>query len=177
MNPASASVPAAPPLVNDVAGPPPAAQARVASMPEAPSNVVANIPVHTAQAPPVINEDDELDKIMHDVGREMKKEDQKPPSHGLLGFLHKSPAKPAHMQPVRPAPLTNTPPPASAVVSAAGPPVSPPMAANAAYQAPPTLTLAAAKPQSLKSFPAFVLFITFIVTGFLVVAAYAAYRQ
>jgi hypothetical protein len=162
MNPVTAPMPAAPPS--------PGAQP---SMPAPASSVVASIPVHTQQVPQAATgEDDELDKIMHDVGREMSSQENKPGKKGVLGFMHKVPSKPAHMQPVRPAlsPLAQASPAVQAPAVTQQAP-----AAQQVQQAMPAP--AAAKPKSTKSFPVFILFVTIVVTGFLVVAAYAAYNQ
>lgn len=176
MNPASVSIPAAPPrAVNDLAGPVPQPQPQAASPPAA-TTIVANIPVHNQVAPAApANEDDELDKIMHDVGQELKKEDKKPHKHGLLDFLHKpkpiipGPIKPTHIaRPAartfnqqQPAPLPATP---VAVASATQPQAAQPAAK-------------AAKPKRQSHIPVFVIFVAFVVTGFLAVAAFVAFRQ
>ena len=164
MNPASASVPAPPRVVNDVAGPAPAQQA-----PAAP-NLVANIPVHApVSAAPAANEDDELDKIMQDVGHEMNSEDKKPHKRGLLHFGHK--AKP------------KTQPPAAAATVQAQPlpmpspqPALPKQAPVSAAQPQPGARTAA-KSTNQRTVPVFAIFVALLVTGFLVAAAVAAYRQ
>src|SRR6185437_12431137 len=51
--------------------------------PEGTGNTMASIPVHSqgvASASPV-NEDEELDKIMHEVGHELKKTEKAPAKH------------------------------------------------------------------------------------------------
>jgi hypothetical protein len=149
MNPQSATLPAAPALVNGAASQAPGtAAADVSGVPAAPS-IVTNIPVHTQQtiAAPA-GEDAELDKIMQDVGHEMKKEDDKPQHHGFLGLGHK------------PKPLVK-------------------VASQPIRQQPPAAMPAAAlpKPKTQHSIPVFVIFVAFLVTGFLVAAAVAAYRQ
>ena|SRR5579862_4192548 len=176
MNPATASVPAAPRrLVDNVARPAPAPAPAAASdsMPIAAPQVVANIPVHAPTAPAApASEDDELDRIMRDVGQELKKESVKPAKKGLFSFFHKAKAKPqpsataVHKAPV-------------AAQSAPAPqptPVSAPVRAVARPQPQPTAT-PAAKVKKQTSVPAFAIFVALLVTGFLTVAAIAAYRQ
>lgn len=179
MNPRPTALPATPRAVNDVARPAPAAApaptaaAAAPSAPAANTNVVANIPVHVAQAAPVpapANEDTELDQIMHDVGQELKKEDSKPQKHGLLDFLHK------------PKPLVKSPaPPKPQTAMASAPRMDISQAAPAAPAMPGSVAKpqasAPAKPKTQRSIPAFAIFVTICVTGFLVAAAIAAYRQ
>jgi len=171
MNPASASVPA-PRMVNDVSGPAPAPAAPIAVT----TNLVASIPVHNqaTQAAPA-TEDDELDKIMQDVGREMSKDDKKPPKHGLLHFGHNSKATPKPLAPiataVQPAPAEPMATPQTVSLPSPQPPIA---AVQPQTQAAPVAT-AKAKKQS--STPVFAIFVAILVTGFLVAAAIAAYRQ
>jgi hypothetical protein len=90
MNPQSATLPAAPAMAPAPAAPaPPAASSQAV---QTGPSMVTNIPVHAQQAAPApANDDAELDKIMQDVGHELKKEDKKPEHHGMLGFLHHDP--------------------------------------------------------------------------------------
>jgi hypothetical protein len=178
MNPQSAALPAAPGAVNNMATPAPApaapAPAAPASNPASAPNIVANIPVHTQQAAPApaphpVNEDDELDRIMHDVGQELKKSDTKPQKHGLLDFIHK------------PKPLVKTPTP-RAKQQAAAAPIPAPMPVQNLPAAGPAAAVTqgqaqATKPKTKRSVPVFVIFITLCITGFLIVAAIAAYKQ
>lgn len=57
-------------------------------------NFENNIPVHSqgpaGNIPPPENGEDELDKIMQDVGKELKKDDKKPAKKHLLSFARKS---------------------------------------------------------------------------------------
>ena len=168
MNPASASMPAAPRTVNDITAPAPAAPAPASPMPAPAPSLVANIPVHNQAAPVApANEDAELDKIMHDVGQEMKKEDVKPHKHGLLGFGHKS--KTGVVPTAR---TIGQPPPAAQPVPM---PSLPPQQATA--NQPPAAQPAIAKARNQSSMPVFVIFVAFVVTGFLAVTAFVAYRQ
>jgi hypothetical protein len=163
MNPQSATLPAAPALVNGAASQAPGtAAADVSGVPAAPS-IVTNIPVHTQQtiAAPA-GEDAELDKIMQDVGHEMKKEDDKPQHHGFLGLGH----KPKPLVKVASQPIRQQPP---AAMPAAPLPAAVPQAQPQAAALP--------KPKTQHSIPVFVIFVAFLVTGFLVAAAVAAYRQ
>lgn len=178
MNPTTASMPA-PRTVNNVAAPqssPPTAPAVQAPPDTSPvaagPNIVSNIPVHAPQAPAPISEDTELDKIMHDVGREMKKEDKKPPKHGLLSFLHHEP-KPlvkVNNQAASPAPAVPQPTPLPIPAAAT--------AAPAAAVQPAVTPVAAvqAKPAADRHIPFFVIFVALCITGFLIAAAIAAYR-
>lgn len=182
MNPQSAALPAAPKMVNDVAkpvqaappAPAPAAPAASSPVNSGPS-IVSNIPVHAPQAAAPANEDEELDKIMHDVGQELKKEEKKPEHHGLLGFLHHDPK-----------PLVKVNNQATMVPAAAPVPAPMPMPAPAAAEVVPAAPVAlpaglpraaATKPTAQRHIPFFVIFVVLCVTGFLIAAAIAAYRQ
>lgn len=196
MNPQSATMPAAPRIVNDVAGPspvpapmqsssvakPPAAApapVQAADVPSGP-NIVTNIPVHAPQAETKpASEDDELDKIMHDVGQELKKTEQKTPHHGLLGFLHHDP-KPlvkVNSPAAKPeAPIAPVAAPAVASIPAA--PIATPVAAAQPQVQSAGQTQPQAVPAKTKSHvPFFAIFVAICVTGFLVAAAVAAYQQ
>jgi hypothetical protein len=114
-------------------------------------------------------EDEELDKIMEDVGHELKQADRKTPKKKLFSFGHK--AKPiAAAVPAAPA--------ASAPVAAAPQPPAPQPAA--AQDAQPTAAAPAMSPAAPKasksSAPVGVFFITIIVTGALIAAAFYSYK-
>jgi len=172
MNPATATVPAAPPRPAD-------------PIQGIATTVVDNIPVHAAAAPAAqMNEDDELDRIMQDVGQEMKKEVKKSAKHGFLhlGHKHKKEA-PFSIQTARLPQAAPASPPAPAPVqvllAAAAPlpaapaPAAPlPQPAAAARPAPAV----AAKPKAPHHVPVFVIFVACLATGFLIAAAIAAYR-
>ena len=170
MNPQSATMPTPAPMA-----PTPAP---VSSGP----SIVTSIPVHTQQAAPAPpGEDAELDQIMHDVNRELKKEDDKPVNHGLLGFLHHDP-KPlvkVNNQPKQPA--LATPVAVQSAPSVALPvAVATPAPAAAIPQAQPQLApqpKAVSKSKAERHIPVFVIFVALCVTGFLIAAAIAAYRQ
>lgn len=178
MNPQSTALPAAPRIANDVATPAPAVHAAAAPTTQG-TNMVANIPVHVQkpQAAPATpaNEDDELDQIMHDVGQELKKDDKKLQKHGLLDFLHKpkplvkAPAPPVKQQ-------IDTAAPAPLPINQPMPQESQPVTTTAIPQTKPQAPVAA-KPKAQRSIPVFVIFVALCVTGFLVAAAIAAYRQ
>lgn len=84
MNPTTLAQPV-PRMVNDVAGP--------ANPPQTLStSIVNNIPVH-APAQPLsrpLNEDDELDKIMQDVGQQLKQAERLTPKKRFFHFRHKA---------------------------------------------------------------------------------------
>jgi hypothetical protein len=174
MNPQSATMPS--PSVAP-ATPPHAPSPGASSSP----SMVTNIPVHTQQAPVVTaSEDHELDKIMHDVGQELKKEDKQPEKHGFLGFGHGHKPKPlvkVTNPPVNQTALAGTVVPVQAVSQAAEPVVIT-TAASAVAAVPGTQSLVQpAKIKTHRSVPVFVIFVALCVTGFLVAAAIAAYRQ
>ena len=171
MQPVSAPMPVAPRMVNDVSRPAPA---RPTAVPTAPAtNLVANIPVHNpADQTTPLGEDDELDKIMQDVGREMNKEENKSRKHRFLHFGHKTKTVPKPAVPVSatvqsaPAPMPQPQPVAQPQAAAAVPPLQP-----------QALQAAATKPKEQSSAPVFAIFVAILVTGFLIAAAIAAYRQ
>lgn len=180
MNPQSATMPS-PPMAPATQPPNPAAAAEPSVAASGPS-IVTNIPVHTqAQAAPA-HEDAELDKIMHDVGQELKKEDKKPEKHGLLGFLHHDPkplvkvnnhsATPVAAAPVA-VPVQSAPSIPQTVPVATIPAPATPQAMAAAQ---PQIAAGQAKPKTQRHVPVFVIFVALCVTGFLVAAAIAAYK-
>jgi hypothetical protein len=124
---------------------------------------------------PGVSEDDELDRIMRDVGHEMMKEEPKQVKHRNFG-LRRQPKRevPFMAQPVRAKP----PQPAPAPVHHAEPKPMP-----AVRVEPKPIPLAKpqanvkAEPKNQPSMPVFVIFVTILVTGFLIAAAIAAYRQ
>lgn len=119
------------------------------------TDIVENIPLHQA-APTPISEAENIDGIMKDVSKEVKKVDEPPKKHHL--FAHKEKPKEAEQKPV-PAPAPAPPAPT------AGPMPRQPV--------PP----AAPKPKSSKSVPVMVIIFTIIITAFLVVAAISAYKK
>lgn len=135
-------------------------------------NLINNIPVRAQQgAPPPVKEDDELDKIMRDVGRQLKEEDIKPAKQrfGLFKRDGKRPKTEAklHAQPLAPKPLTrqDVMPPK---------PAASPQPLPAVKGAPPP---AAAKPTKTSSAPVLAVTLTIIVTAVLIGAAYYAYKK
>ena len=119
-------------------------------------SIVDNIPVK-AQQVSALNEDDELDKIMRDVGHELKKDDKKPSKKHFSLFKHKAqaPSKPQ----AAPAPQ-----PLAAQLAPAQP--APTAAAK----------LAAPKPPKPDSGAAFIISTAAAVTLALIVAAVYAYK-
>lgn len=159
---------------------PTSASAAPASAP----TIVDNIPVRSPGAEPAhSNEDTELDKIMHDVGKELKKDDKKPKKHGFLHFGRKTKKDaPFTAQVIKQAPATPNTQPAPMSVAAAPVPVSQPVAPAPQAALHPSVkskpvAAAAVKPKKQTSVPVFVIFVTVLATGFLIAAAIAAYRQ
>ncbi|MGH7156822.1 MAG: hypothetical protein ACREGG_01795 [Candidatus Saccharimonadales bacterium] len=134
-------------------------------------NIVNNIPVKAPQAvsEASFNDEAELDKLMQDVGKQLKKEDKKPPKKGFLGFGHKKPeAEPRLAQP--PSLVRSQPMPAPS----SQPKPSPQPAAQAPL--PPTAANKA-KPVKSSSAPVFVIVLAIVVTGTLIAAAVYAYKK
>ena len=130
-------------------------------------NIVENIPVRAQTSSAAINEGADLDKIMQDVGKELKKEDKKPHKAGFLRFKRK-PKTETHTQQapslVRSAPMS--------VPTASPKPTSQPAA-----KAPLPKAAAKPKPQRSSSAPVLVITLTIIVTGALIAAAFYAYKK
>lgn len=152
--------------MQDIAGPPGVG---------APAAVVDNIPVkaHQPAAEAPVKEDDELDRIMHDVGQQLKREEMKPAKKQFSLFKRrgskvKTEAK-LHAQPLTPRPLNGqaVTPPRPTV--AARPPET------AAKAAPPKP--APGKPAKTSSAPVLVITLTVIVTAVLIAAAYYSYKK
>jgi hypothetical protein len=165
-----------------------------ASLPSASSRPISQIP----PSQPVVNEDDELELIMRDVGAQLKKEELKSPKRRLFSFGHKPKREvpfsaqivhnPQQFHKPQPAPAQPIPLPRPVVAAAPHPrpklTPQPPKrqpgddaGAQLAKIQPHSKAQTAPKPKKQKSYPVFVLFVTFLVTGFLIVAAFAAYRQ
>ena len=122
-------------------------------------DIVNNIPMHkAAPAPAQASEDDELDKIMQDVGTELKKDDHQPAKHH---FFSKTP-KPTVNAPVHPPAAHHSAPQA---------PAHPPTAQQPKAPAKP-----APKIKAKSSAPVFVIVVTVLVTGVLIAAAVSAYK-
>lgn len=122
------------------------------------TDLVGNIPVKAQNSPPAA--DDELDKIMQDVGQQLKNEDRQPSKkHRFFGRRPKSRPEPKlQAQPLPPA-IAQKPPSAS--------PASPPQAKPAAQP----------KPAATSSVPVLAITLTIIVTGVLIIAAVYAYKK
>lgn len=123
-------------------------------------DLVSDIPVRAQGSSPAA--DDELDKIMQDVGQQLKNEDQRPSKkhRSFFGRHPKNrPEAKLHAQPLPP--VTAQPPPA------------------ASQNRPPLPKSAAAQPQpsTTSSAPILVITLTIIVTGILIVAAIYAYKK
>jgi hypothetical protein len=121
------------------------------------TDIVDNIPLHQATTSEPVSEAENIDGIMKDVSKEVKKVDEAPPKHHLFG--HKEKPKPAghHSAPVAPAPA----PPAPAA--------SGPMPRQPAPPAP--------KPKAKSPKPVMVIIFTVIITAFLIIAAISAYKK
>lgn len=178
MNPAVKAPAQSPSKFNDAAGPP---------MPE--PSLVENIPVHTpGQAQHHRDEDAELDKIMQDVGKEMRKDAGPPKKHHFweLNRHHKKEANfstqmsiknapPAAAVKPRPAPLPRLP-------AAAAEPPAPSRQAQPAHSRvkaaaqKPSKPPKAPKPPKQNSAPVMVIVLTVLVTAALIAVAYHVYR-
>lgn len=178
MNPAVKAPVQSQPKVNDTAGPP---------MPE--PSLVENIPVHTPGQPqPSRDEDAELDKIMQDVGREMRKDAGPQKKHHFweLNRHHKKEANFSTQMPVKNAPPAAAAKPQPAPVSR--PPTAAPKPPAANHQAQPAhnkVKPAAQKPSKppkapklpkQNSAPIMVIVLTVLVTAALIAVAYHAYK-
>lgn len=124
------------------------------------TNIVNNIPVHAPaqQQPQAANEDDELDKIMRDVGHQLKQAERHTPKKRVFHFGHK-----AKSLPPRPAAS----PQAMAPIADVKP------AASSRPAAPKTTPAAAAKPARP---PIMLVLLTVAVTAVLMAAAIYTYR-
>jgi hypothetical protein len=111
--------------------------------------------IHDAPPQP-IKDGDDMDQLMHEVGKELKKDDQRPPKHHL--FSRKKPADKHKPVPAQPA----------AHPAAAGHPPQP-----TAKPQPNTHSTPIAK-QPKSPTPVLVITVTIIVTGILIAAAIAA---
>lgn len=153
------------------------------------------LPAHPVSRPAAASEDDELEQIMRDVGNQLKNEDFKKPKRRFLSIKPKpkrdvpfsaqivhNPQQ-FHKTEPKPAPVAPTPRPVVADIA----PTRPQLTTQVRDQVetekqltkiqPHPKAQAAAKPKNRVSYPVFVLFVTFLVTGFLIAAAIAAYRQ
>jgi len=121
------------------------------------TDIVDNIPLHQATAATPVSEAENIDGIMKDVSKEVKKVDEAPPKHHLFG--HKEKSKPAehHSVSATPAPVPPTP-------ATSGPMPRQPAPANP-------------KPKAKSSTPVMVIIFTVIITAFLIVAAISAYKK
>jgi hypothetical protein len=146
MNPAGPQTPQPIRPIQDVTASP----ISTAEAAELKPSFVENIPLRTQAG--AGHEDADLDAIMQDVGQDLKKVDERPKKRGLFSKKPKpaprNPA-PAHQPAAQPQPAQST------------------AAAQPAAKAPPA-------PKS--STPVFVIFMTIIVTGALIAAAYYSYK-
>lgn len=173
MNPTAATQPRRPAAMADVArrpvGPVPAqplAAPVQAATGDTLTSIVNNIPMH-APAPLAaagVNEDDELETIMKDIGHELKQADRKTTKKhiSLFGRKHQPPA-------AKPAPA---PQPAAA---AATPLAQPAPQTQPVKTAAPILKPAPKTPKANPA-PLGVIFITLLVTGALIAAAIYTYK-
>jgi len=143
--------------------PPKQNEPNFSAQPETPlkTDIVESIPLHQASpaagAAP-ISEAENIDGIMKDVSKEVKKVDETPKKHHIFG--RKEHSQLAHHQ-ATPA-VAPPPPPAS---------TTGPMPRQPAPLAP------AAKPEPKRSMPLMVIVFTLIITAFLIVAAISAYKK
>jgi hypothetical protein len=114
-----------------------------------PKSTEPQFTIHDAPPEP-IKDGDDIDQIMHEVGKELKKDDHKPARHNF--FSKKQPVD-QH----KPVPAQLPPHPA------------------AANHAPPAAP-AQPKPKTKSSAPVLVITLTVVVTGILIAAAVAAYK-
>jgi hypothetical protein len=126
------------------------------------TDIVENIAVHQAAAPAAapISEAEDIDGIMKDVSKEVKKVDARPEKHHWFGV--KEQARPDQHRPVA-LPAAVAPPPPAATT---GPMPRQPAPAPKAHQA-----------KAKSSVPVMVIIFTLIITAFLVVAAISAYKK
>jgi hypothetical protein len=122
------------------------------------TDIVDNIPLHQAATPTPVSEAENIDGIMKDVSKEVKKVDEAPKKHHL--FPHKEKPKQASHKPIS-IPTGTTPPPPAAATG--------PMPRQPAPAAP--------KPKAKSSTPVMVIIFTLIITAFLIVAAISAYKK
>ena len=118
------------------------------------ADIVNNIPIHTAgglAAPPAPQKNEDVDRIMRDVGDQIAKEDRPKPKHHF--FSKPKPQEKTKSSPVIDQPLR---------------PQTAPVAANASQPAAKTQAKPA-KPKS--SVPVLAIFLTIIVTGGLIALA------
>ncbi|MBX4188926.1 hypothetical protein KW792_02390 [Candidatus Saccharibacteria bacterium] len=157
-----AVAPAAPVPVSAPTAAPPANPAASTTLT---TSIVSNIPIHAPTAPaPAANEDAELEKIMLDVGHELKQADRKHTKKHFSLLGHKkhpsAPAVPkaAHVIDIKPAAkAAPTPQPAA------------PAATHSPAKAPATV-------QKKSSTPVGVIFVTILITGALIAAAVFSYK-
>ncbi|HVS79224.1 MAG TPA: hypothetical protein VHD84_02970 [Candidatus Saccharimonadales bacterium] len=119
-------------------------------------DIVKNIPVKAPAGPSrPANEDDELNKIIQDVNQGLAKSDRPAKKHFSL-FTHHPKAPVAQTQPPpRPQPIP---------------------AQQQAAQTRSTKPVVAPRPPKHRRLPVLVIFLTILVTGALIAAAYSAYK-
>ena len=124
------------------------------------TDVVENIPMHQAAAPAAapISEAEDIDGIMKDVVKEVKKVDEATKKHRMFGRKEHAGSNSHHAAPVVAAP----PPPAATT----GPMPRQPAPASKPHQA-----------KAKSSAPVMTIIFVVIVTAFLIVAAISAYKK
>jgi hypothetical protein len=147
-------------------------------------NVVANFPMKNPEVGMPTDDDPELDKIMHDVGQEVKKVGSKPKKHRFLWFGGKSKkaevpfsAKPIEKTSLKPAPM----PPNQAPLPVPAPALPKPdqnlpTSDDSSKTSSPKNAQPAPAPEK-HSVPAFVIFVTILFTGILIAVAYLSYKN
>lgn len=146
-------------------GPPPHPAAPQPPDPAFKTDLVNNIPIHqSAQPAAPIKEDEDIDKLMQDVGRQLKADDKKPTKHHLFS---KKKTKVPNFQA---APISRHQPQSGAVQSHQ-PPHPQAQQSSTNHPASPKLQ---AQPKAKSNAPVMVIITTLIVTSMLVAAALAA---
>jgi hypothetical protein len=134
------------------------------------TNLVTNIPLHNPQKAAPVNEDAELDKIMQDVGHELKKEDHQKKTGHFSIFSRKKKAV-ATVKPTLSAAV-----PSQAVATPQY--VAAPAAAVPAQPAPASAAQAKPVPKAkhTSTAPVMTVIVTVVVTGLLMAAAVYSYK-
>jgi hypothetical protein len=166
-------------VVNDISAPPASMQSQSVASTALTPNIVNNIPMRTPDAAQslALNDEEELDKIMNDVGKGMRADDKKPGTRGFLGFKKKSKSEATFSaQPIAKVDLkTQTQVHAQPNISQSPKPLpqSMPQVKIAAQPIKPTSAPPASKTSTK---PILVVCVTIIVTGALITAAFYAYK-
>jgi hypothetical protein len=132
-------------------------------------NIVKDIPVAVQAGVQPLNEDDELDKIMHDVGKGLRQDDQPKPKHHWFKRQKKAKSEPKlSAQPsesTRPMPVTPQPPRQATTQTTQLP-----------AKGAPTKQAIKAGPVKTSQTPVRVVILAIVVACSLIAAAYFAYK-